>query len=414
MAGGRVFSLLPIALLISVLAVPTSVHGIGVNYGLVADNLPQPSAVVELYKSNNISSMRIFNPNHDVLEALRGSNIPLIVGVEHKDLQSLASDISAATNWVQTNIVAYSPDVSFSHIAVGNEIIPGELAQYVLPAMQNIQTALASAGLTIHVSTSIALSVLGSSYPPSAGAFTPEAQTYMEPILSFLATSGSPLLVNVYPYFSYKDNPDQIALSYALFTSQDVVVIDGPYGYKNLFDAMLDATYAAMEKVGGADVAVVVSESGWPSDGGFAANISNAQTYNQNLINHVGEGTPRRPTPIEAYIFAIFNENQKEEGTERNFGLFYPDTNPVYPISFSPSQQPPLDAISSNDFDVKTGGRECSVDVLHGGEDVLRQISGDDLVPDGYVAEGDAGQVGLYAEGSEARDWRSPLSEGIR
>ena len=54
------------------------------------------------------------------------------------------------------------------------------------------------------------------------------------------------------------------------------------------------------------------------------------------------------------------------------------------------------------------------MDVLHGGEDVLRQISGDDLVPDGYVAEGDAGQVGLYAEGSEARDWRSPLSEGIR
>ncbi|URE36047.1 Glycosyl hydrolases family 17, partial [Musa troglodytarum] len=327
----------------------SGVHGIGVNYGLVGDNLPQPSAVVDLYKSNNINSMRIFNPNHDVLEALRGSNIPLIVGVEHKDLQSLASDLSAANNWVQTNIAAYSPSVSFSYIAVGNEIIPGELAQYVLPAIQNIQTALAASGLNIYVSTSIALSVLGSSYPPSAGAFTPEAQNYMEPILKFLATSGSPLLVNVYPYFSYKDNPDQIALSYALFTSPDVVVIDGPYSYKNLFDAMLDATYAAMEKVGEAGVAVVVSESGWPSDGGFAANISNAQTYNQNLINHVGEGTPRRPAPIEAYIFAMFNENQKEEGTERNFGLFYPDKNPVYPITFSASQRL-VDPMTSNGF----------------------------------------------------------------
>ncbi|RWV86936.1 hypothetical protein BHE74_00049544 [Ensete ventricosum] len=349
MAGGRAYSLLPIALLISVLVIQTGVHGIGVNYGLVGDNLPQPSAVVDLYKSNGIGSMRIFNPNHDVLEALRGSNIALIVGVEHKDLQSLASDSSAANNWVQTNIAAYSPDVSFSYIAVGNEIIPGDLAQYVLPAMQNIQAALSSAGLKINVSTAISLTVLGSSYPPSAGAFTPEAQTYMQPILNVLATSGSPLLVNVYPYFSYKDNAAQISLSYALFTSQDVVVTDGAYGYKNLFDAMLDATYVAMEKVGGAAVAVVVSETGWPSDGGFAANIGNAQTHNQNLINHVGQGTPRRPAPIEAYIFAMFNENLKEAGTERNFGLFYPDRSPVYPISFSPSQQS-VYPISSNGF----------------------------------------------------------------
>ncbi|URE34641.1 Glycosyl hydrolases family 17, partial [Musa troglodytarum] len=312
----------------------SGVQGIGVNYGLVGDNLPQPSAVVDLYKSNNIDGMRIFNPNHDVLEALRGSNIPLIVGVEHKDLQSLASDAYAANDWVQTNIAAYSPGVPFRYIVIGNEVIPGDLAQYVLPAMQNVQTALDSAGVQVNVSTSVALSVLGSSYPPSAGAFTPEAQTYMEPIIQFLATGGSPLLVNVYPYFAYRDNPAQIALSYALFTSEGVVVTDGAYGYKNLFDAMLDATHAAMEKVGGADVAVVVTESGWPSDGGFAANISNAQTYNQNLINHVGEGTPRRPAPIEAYIFAMFNENQKEAGTERNFGLFYPDEQPVYPISF--------------------------------------------------------------------------------
>jgi hypothetical protein len=63
--------------------------------------------------------------------------------------------------------------------------------------------------------------------------------------------------------------------------------------------------------------------------------VDNARAYNQGLIDHVGRGTPKRPGPLEAYIFAMFNENQKNgDPTERNFGLFYPNKSPVYPIRF--------------------------------------------------------------------------------
>ncbi|CAL9111225.1 unnamed protein product [Musa textilis] len=334
-----IWSIYSTALLVSVLtAVPASVSAIGVCYGRLGNNLPPPGEVVNLYKANKIGSMRIYDPNNEVLQALRGSNIQLVVDVPNENLQSLASDASAAREWVQKNVVAFRPSVSFRYIAVGNEVIPGGLAQYVLPAMQNVQNAVSSAGLQnqIKVSTSVATTVLGTSYPPSAGAFSSAAQTHMNPIVQFLARNGAPLLLNVYPYFAYKDNRNQISASYALFTSTEVVVRDGQFGYRNLFDAMVDAVYAAMEKVGGSNVAIVVSESGWPSAGDFAATIDNAKTYNQNLIRHVGQGTPRRSgRPLETYIFAMFNENQKNPELEKHFGLFNPNKQPVYPISFA-------------------------------------------------------------------------------
>ncbi|KAG6507825.1 hypothetical protein ZIOFF_033178 [Zingiber officinale] len=318
-------------------AAPLGVHGIGVCHGRLGDNLPSPSDAVALYLSNNIASMRIYWPDQNILQALSGSNIQLILDVPRENLQSIASDPSAAHDWVQNNIVAFS-GVSFRYIAVGNELIPEhpDLAQFILPAMQNIQGAINAAGLQsqIKVSTAVSGNALGQSYPPSAGAFASDS---MGSIVQFLASNEAPLLFNVYPYFAYKGNSAQISLDYALFTSNSPVVHDGPFDYQNLFDAMVDAAYAALEKVGGSNVRIVVSESGWPSAGGFAASVDNARTYNQNLIGHVSQGTPRRPgSGIEAYIFAMFNEDQKDgEETERNFGLFYPNKQPVYPISFT-------------------------------------------------------------------------------
>ncbi|XP_008800262.2 glucan endo-1,3-beta-glucosidase [Phoenix dactylifera] len=341
MANQSIVSMAVTALFLGVLiAIPTSVHSIGVCYGRRGDNLPQPSEVVDLYKSNNIGGMRIYDPYQPTLEALGGSNIQLIVDVANEDLQNLASNPSAASDWVQNNIKAY-PDVSFRYIAVGNEVIPAEdSAGYVLQAMNNIQSALSASGLQdkIKVSTSVAQSVLVTPYPPSAGAFSSDASQYLGPIINFLASNGSPLLVNVYPYLSYVGDMQDITIEYALFTSSGIVVPDGQFGYQNLFDAIVDAVYSALEKAGGSNVEVVVSESGWPSDGGGAAtSVDNARTYNQNLINHVGQGTPKRSgKAIETYIFAMFNEDQKQPpGIEQNWGLFYPNKQPVYPINFS-------------------------------------------------------------------------------
>ncbi|RXH82327.1 hypothetical protein DVH24_036668 [Malus domestica] len=219
-------------------------------------------------------------------------------------------------------------------------VIPGELAQYVLPAMQTLQRALRSGGLDhIKASTSIATSVLGESYLPLTANFSEAAMAYKAPIARYLNDITVPLLANVYTYFSYSGNSKDIPLPYALFTSNSAVVTDGGLSYYNLFDAMVDGLYASLEKAAAPRVQVVVSEAGWPSDGnGNVTAPGNAQTYNSNLIKHVlsSRGTPRLPgSSIETYIFSMFNENMKPgDAVEQHRGLFYPNKSSVYPINF--------------------------------------------------------------------------------
>ncbi|KAL5541941.1 hypothetical protein UlMin_009651 [Ulmus minor] len=316
-------------------------QSVGVCYGSTGNDLPSVPDVVSLYKSNNIKRMRIYDPNHAVLNALKGSNIELILGVPNSELQRLANPSNAAS-WVQSNVVSFWPSVRFRYIAVGNEVSPvggtSALAQYVLPALVNVFNAVRSAGLNdqIKVSTAIDTTLIGVSFPPSKGAFRDDIRGYLDPIIGHLVWAKTPILANIYTYFSYAGNPSQISLPYALFTSPSVVVWDGSRGYQNLFDAMLDGLYSALEGAQGGDLDVVVSESGWPSEGGFGTSFENARTYYSNLIRHVKGGTPKRPNKaIETYLFAMFNENQKNPEIEKHFGVFFPNKQPKYNLNFA-------------------------------------------------------------------------------
>lgn len=314
-------------------------HEVGVCYGLLGNNLPPPTEVVALSKRYRITKLRLYDPNHAALEALKGSDIEVALGVRNEDIQNLASNQSAADSWFDVNMKPYTNTVRFSYVVVGNEVIPGVYANYVAGAMQNLLRVIRSHGLkSVKVTTAVSAGAVQNSYPPSATEFGPDARGPLTDILKVLSGQGrgAVLMVNLYPYFAYAGEPQHISLQYAQFTATKPVVRDGNLAYYNLFTAMVDAFYWAMEKAGGSNVGITVSESGWPSSGnGNFTSPDLALTYNKNFIRHIVKkiGTPKKPhVYIEAFIFAMFNENLKPSGVEQHWGLFYPDKKPVYPL----------------------------------------------------------------------------------
>ncbi|CAA2956104.1 glucan endo-1,3-beta-glucosidase 14-like [Olea europaea subsp. europaea] len=319
---------------------------IGVNYGRVADDLPSPAQVVQLLKAQGITKTKIFDTDATVLSAFSGSNITITVGLQNQQLSDAAGSQSFTDTWVQSNILPYYPNTLIDAIAVGNEIIFAGLqdsTQLLVPAMKNVYASLVKYNVasSIKVSSPIALGALETSYPPSAGSFKPDlVEPVIKPLLSFLKQAGSYLMVNAYPFFAYTANSDTISLDYALF-KDNTGATDPNNGlvYKSLLEAQLDSVFAAMNAVGFNDVKMVVTETGWPSKGDENQNgpsEQNAASYNGNLVRRVltGGGTPLRlDEPLNVYIFALFNENQKTgPTTERNFGLFYPNEEKVYDI----------------------------------------------------------------------------------
>lgn len=318
----------------------------GINYGKISDNIPAPEDVLRLLRMNKIKNIRIYDADPRVLRAFSGSGIEISVCLPNELLKEVSLNGSIALEWIQVNLQPYLPGTSIRGIAVGNEILGGDtsISEALVPAVRSVYRALRRLGLTktIEVSTPHSEAVFSSTYPPSNGTFKESMMPYLGPLLHFFNRVGSPFYINAYPFLAYKFDPSHIDINYALFQpNKGIVDPKTKLHYDNMFDAMVDATYVALEKLGYTKMQVIVSETGWASKGDdneAGADPKNARTYNFNLHKRLmkKKGTPYRPKMLaKGYVFALFNENLKPGPTsERNFGLFKPDGSIAYDIGF--------------------------------------------------------------------------------
>ncbi|XP_040384439.1 glucan endo-1,3-beta-glucosidase 11-like [Oryza brachyantha] len=338
-------------LLLAAAAEATSSALLGINYGRVGNNLPPPTAVPQMLSSLGVGRVRLYDADPATLRAFANTGVELVVGVPDECLAAVSTP-AGAMSWVRSVVQPALPATKIAVLTVGNEVLTGanssSLSRSLLPAMQCLHDALAQLGLDrqVAVTTAHNLGVLATSYPPSSAYFRKDLLPLLCPILDFHARTGSPFLVNAYPYFAYAEDPTGVELDYALLDPAYAGVADPSSGlhYPNLLVAQVDAVYhaiAAANTAAARAVEVRVSETGWPSAGDgneTGATPQNAARYNGNVMRLVadGKGTPLRPTvALRVYMFALFNENMKPGPTsERNYGLFKPDGTPVYELSY--------------------------------------------------------------------------------
>ncbi|KAG9128766.1 hypothetical protein Leryth_027344 [Lithospermum erythrorhizon] len=323
------------------------VSGIGANWGLQSTHRLPPETVVRMLRENGIQKVKLFDADYDVLKALGKTGIEVMVGIPNDLLQTMATSTKAAKNWVSQNISTHLSKnaVNIRYVAVGNEPF---LATYndtflstTLPAMKNVQAALVKAGISSQVKVTCPLNAdVYDSSPsgmPSAGDFRADIHEYVLQIAKFLSDSGSPFTVNIYPFISLYIDAN-FPVEYAFFDGNASPVNDGGTTYYNMFDANHDTLVWALRKNGFGNMPIIIGEIGWPTDGDRNANLLYAQRFNQGFMAHIsgGKGTPMRPSPIDAYLFSLIDEDAKSIAPgsfERHWGVFTFDGQPKYTLN---------------------------------------------------------------------------------
>lgn len=220
---------------------------IGVNYGQVADNLPAPAATAKLLQSTAIKQVRLYGSDPEVIKALANTGIGIVIGISNGDIPGLAADPNVAAQWVNSNVVPFYPASKITLVNVGNEVLLSNdqgLISQLLPAMRNVQSALAAASLggKVRVSSVHSMAVLSQSDPPSSGRFDPGFQDVIKGLLTFQRDNASPFAVNPYPFFAYQSDPRPETLAFCLFQPNAGRVDPGSgIKYMNMFDAQVSS-----------------------------------------------------------------------------------------------------------------------------------------------------------------------------
>jgi hypothetical protein len=110
-----------------------SVSGLGMNWGTNSINPLPPNYVVKMLQANNITKVKLFDADYDVVRSLAGTDIEVMVAAPNDLLATLASSSDAADSWVEQNVTSFS-GVNITYVF---QSFPIASSQFLLDILRN-------------------------------------------------------------------------------------------------------------------------------------------------------------------------------------------------------------------------------------------------------------------------------------
>ncbi|KAI7729191.1 hypothetical protein M8C21_025865 [Ambrosia artemisiifolia] len=315
---------------------------VGINIATNDSSLPSPELVVGILRTYHITHVRLFDTNARLLNALSDTGVEVMIGVTNDEVSEIGKSPSFAASWINTHVAAFKPATNITAIAVGSEFlsaVPNAAATVLVAAMENLYSALVASNLNdqVKVSTPLSMDMIPKPFPPSTATFNASLNSTIHGILDFLKSSDSFYMLNAFPYDTYVQSNGVFPIQYALFeplpVAKQIVDPNTLFHYESMLDAMVDATYYSIFAYNSSVIPIIVTETGWPWSGEANesdATVSNADTFNNNLIQRVlsGSGPPSQPMILlNSYVYQLFDDCKKP-----NYGVFFRNGSSVYDL----------------------------------------------------------------------------------
>lgn len=156
--------------------------------------------------------------------------------------------------------------------------------------------------MNIRVTASVSLADLSSSYPPSAGEFSPA----VAPVLAKALPASGGLSLDAYPFLLALQTDDAATSSFLAMDPEAQGFWDdgGDLWYGDVLSSIHDAAVYALEALGFENETVFLT-TGWPTDGAERANPELAGAFLSGVARWTGSdaGTPKRPGVQTSAVF---------------------------------------------------------------------------------------------------------------
>ncbi|PAN49454.1 hypothetical protein PAHAL_9G450400 [Panicum hallii] len=290
--------------------------------GIMIPSENSPSEFAKIVQSKQTKHARVCRADPELLRSLAGSDAEVMLTIPNEQLEHIAEFQEEADLWVITYVARFLPAARITHVLAGDDVLtnsPGN-AYFLVPAMLNLRSALAAAGLDGRVKVSSAVSAEALTAPAWSGV--------AGHVLRFLNSASSPLLL--------KSRQSEAS------------------------DAKADAAYGAMRALGVPGVPVIAADLG--AGGGEVA----AYYYYGYLGGQSSERGNRRSLATGTFCVALQNADPAalQAGLNWACGPGHADCSAIQPGGpcYQQNNLPALASYAYNDYYQKMSstGATCS------------------------------------------------------